>query len=163
MLSYSGNYSPLAVGRSVGITCALSWSGWPDLNRRPLRPEAKLRHGLPGPQRAWPAADRPWTSADVRRWPWRLSTHFVTQSPYVRGGRRLSADRLARSRGATAREAAGPSGTNTILGLVGACIAVTVAVGDTVKQLRRRRSCPRVRAEPVMASGCTVRPADGRL
>ena len=39
----------------------------------PLRPEAKLRHELPAPQRAWPAADRPWMSADVRRWPWRLS------------------------------------------------------------------------------------------
>jgi hypothetical protein len=39
----------------------------------PLRPEAKLRPSLPAPQRAWPAADRPWMSADVRRWPWRLS------------------------------------------------------------------------------------------
>jgi len=54
------------------VTCGLV-SGWPDLNRRPLRPEAKLRHGLPAPQRAWPAADRPWMSADVRRRPWRLS------------------------------------------------------------------------------------------
>src|ERR1700724_3858671 len=31
----------------VKITCLLSWSGWPDLNRRPLRPEAKSRRGLP--------------------------------------------------------------------------------------------------------------------
>ena len=55
------------------IRCLLSWSGWPDLNRRPLRPEAKLRRGLPAPQRAWPAADRPCMSADVHPWPWRLS------------------------------------------------------------------------------------------
>jgi len=51
----------------------LTWVGVAGLNRRPLRPEAKLRHELPAPQRAWPAADRPWVSADVRRWPWRLS------------------------------------------------------------------------------------------
>ena len=27
----------------VEITCLLSWSGWPDLNRRPLRPEPRKR------------------------------------------------------------------------------------------------------------------------
>ena len=41
--------------------------------RRPLRPEAKLRGGLPAPQHAWPATDRPRMSADVHRRPWRLS------------------------------------------------------------------------------------------
>jgi hypothetical protein len=29
------------------IVCLLTWSGWPDLNRRPLRPEANARCGLP--------------------------------------------------------------------------------------------------------------------
>jgi hypothetical protein len=29
------------------VICLLSWSGWPDLNRRPLRPEANARCGLP--------------------------------------------------------------------------------------------------------------------
>ena len=47
--------------------------GWLELNRRPLRPEAKYRRGLPAPQNPWPATDRPWMSAEVRRWPWRLS------------------------------------------------------------------------------------------
>jgi hypothetical protein len=35
MASHSISHSPL------------SWSGWPDLNRRPLRPEANARCGLP--------------------------------------------------------------------------------------------------------------------
>lgn len=39
----------------------------------PLRPESKYRRLLPASQPVWPAADRPWMSADVRRWPWRLS------------------------------------------------------------------------------------------
>ncbi len=43
------------------------------MNRRPLHPEAKYRRGLPAPQHAWPGTDRPWVSAGVHRWPWRLS------------------------------------------------------------------------------------------
>ena len=39
----------------------------------PLRPEAKYRRGLPAPQHAWPAADRPCVSAGVHRCRWRLS------------------------------------------------------------------------------------------
>jgi len=50
------------------------WSdGRRKLNRWPLRPEAKSRRGLPAPQRAWPAAERPCVSADVHRCRWRLS------------------------------------------------------------------------------------------
>jgi len=45
----------------------------PPCSRWPLRPEAKLRRGLPAPQHVWPATDRPRVSADVHRWPWRLS------------------------------------------------------------------------------------------
>ena len=44
-----------------------------EANRWPLRPEAKLRHVLPALQHGWPAEDRPWVSADVHRWPGRLS------------------------------------------------------------------------------------------
>jgi hypothetical protein len=34
---------------------------------RPLRPEAKLPHGLPALQHAWPATDCPQMFADVHR------------------------------------------------------------------------------------------------
>jgi hypothetical protein len=43
------------------------------LSRWPLRPEAKYRRGLPAPRHARPATDRPWMSAGIHRWRWRLS------------------------------------------------------------------------------------------
>jgi hypothetical protein len=44
----------------------VSWSGWPDLNRRPLRPEAKSRYLLPALQHACPGNHCPSVSAGVR-------------------------------------------------------------------------------------------------
>ncbi len=41
--------------------------------KRRLRPEAKLRRGLPAPQHAWPAADSPCVSAGAHRCRWRVS------------------------------------------------------------------------------------------
>ena len=48
----------------------LTWPGWPDLNRRPLRPEANSRRGLQGRCLARPGKHRPSVSAAVRccRW-----------------------------------------------------------------------------------------------
>jgi hypothetical protein len=42
-------------------------------NRRPLRPEANYKRGLPAPQHPWPGTDRPWVSAYVHCCPWRSS------------------------------------------------------------------------------------------
>src|SRR5215469_10362555 len=52
----------------------------------------------------WPAADRPWMSADVRRWPWRLSLTSSLSRPCVRG--------------------------RMLAWHVGAYVAITIAVGD---------------------------------
>jgi hypothetical protein len=45
----------------------------PAVQSSPLRPEAKVRRGLPALQYEWPAADRPCVSAGVHRRRWRLS------------------------------------------------------------------------------------------
>jgi hypothetical protein len=61
---------------ALRVAYLLSWSGWPDLNRRHLRPEAKLRRGLPAPQHASHAADRPCVRV---RWRPPLSVAMVNQ------------------------------------------------------------------------------------
>ena len=63
-LSVSARYRP-----SQTVPSGTQRARWP----WPLRPEAKYRRGLPAPQHAWPGTDRPWMSAGVHRWPWRLS------------------------------------------------------------------------------------------
>src|SRR6516225_848897 len=48
---------------------AASWSGWPDLSRRPLRPEAKPTVGSQVLSADWPAETvhgRPWEATDAR-------------------------------------------------------------------------------------------------
>jgi hypothetical protein len=75
----------------------VSWSGWPDLNRRPLRPEANCARGLPGLHVVRPGNDRPSVSAGVRGWRWRsLLSWLLGPSCLVTAGRVLSANgRLA--------------------------------------------------------------------
>src|ERR1035441_6704825 len=73
--------------------CKLRW---------PLRPEAKLRCGLPGPQHAWPAADGPCVSAGVHRWRWRLSLSWSLSPRPELPARRLRRAVAARRRRMTA-------------------------------------------------------------
>jgi hypothetical protein len=61
-----------------GIRHLLIWSGWPDLNRRPLRPEANARGRLPLPLLCLTCLA---PSVDVRRRPLVFAvvvTHLVT-------------------------------------------------------------------------------------
>jgi len=46
--------------------------GWPDLNRRPVRPEAKSEYGLPALRHDWPENSRPSASAGVHWCLWWL-------------------------------------------------------------------------------------------
>ena len=69
----------------------------------PLRPEPKLRCGLPAPQHAWPAADRPCVSAGICRcrWPLSLSSSLGRSRAGRRGHtHRPQGARAAGSRGA---------------------------------------------------------------
>src|SRR6266496_2528599 len=103
--------------------------------RRPLRPEAKLRYGLPAPQHVWPATDRPLMSADVRRWPWRLS---LTSSLSLRA----CAD--------------GCWWPGTWVAVLPSRLPSEIPLSNCAADAVVRR----VRTEPVLAPGCTVRPAD---
>ena len=73
VLSYSVNYSPLTLSRSGGDHMCSELVGVAGFEPAASSSEAKYRRALPAASHAWPAPDRPWVSADVRRRPWRLS------------------------------------------------------------------------------------------
>ena len=73
VLSYSLSYSPLAVSRCGGDQMPSELVGVAGFEPAASSSEAKYRRALPAASHAWPAPDRPWVSADVRRRPWRLS------------------------------------------------------------------------------------------
>src|SRR5215469_1694342 len=56
--------------RKVGALTCDYWSGWPDLNRRPLRPEAKFTGQQAGPIHELDCGDCPWLSMEVRTRAW---------------------------------------------------------------------------------------------
>jgi hypothetical protein len=71
----SGNWPSSAADTDYEIKLrpAASWSGWPDLNRRPLRPEAKFIDRHTGPMCWLACRDCPWVSVGVRAQTRRLS------------------------------------------------------------------------------------------